>query len=405
LPEPAIRNVADRLGMAYIRVYEIATFYTQFQLQPVGKKAHVQVCGTTPCMLRGAEALKEVCRNRIHHDQHHLSVDGNFSWEEVECAGACANAPMVQIFADTYEDLTPDLLEKVLDGYAAGKILKTGSQIGRKASAPMGGASTLKDPSLYDGSVVGSWRQRFAEAEAATKAAAAAPTPTPGASGTAPTAKSVTSGAASPTASVGGSAGAAVVGASAAAGVTAGAAATAAVGLMSGAAPGGKVVSPPPPIGTPPTAAAKSSVATAGPGVRPPALAAPRGGKGDDLKLLWGVADKLEAKLNASGTSTRSPNGRRSSACGSRPISRACMGGSIATAGSSRRASSQPAGGRTRPTSTANGPRFDPRQALALGRLETSAYQRARLVRCSGRWMRAARMKSIAHKAVTSAIE
>jgi NADH-quinone oxidoreductase subunit E len=145
LPEPAIRYVADMLGMAYIRVYEIATFYTMFQLAPVGKKAHVQVCGTTPCMLRGSEALKEVCRNRIHHDPHHLSADGNFSWEEVECLGSCANAPMVQIFKDTYEDLTPELLEKVLDGFAAGKPPKPGSQIGRQASAPLGGPTTLKE--------------------------------------------------------------------------------------------------------------------------------------------------------------------------------------------------------------------------------------------------------------------
>jgi NADH-quinone oxidoreductase subunit E len=145
LPEPAIRYIADMLGMAYIRVYEIATFYTMFQLSPVGKKAHVQVCGTTPCMLRGSEAIKEVCKHRIHHDPHHLSEDGNFSWEEVECLGSCANAPMVQIFKDTYEDLTPELFEKVLDGYAAGKPPKPGSQIGRQASAPVGGPTTLKE--------------------------------------------------------------------------------------------------------------------------------------------------------------------------------------------------------------------------------------------------------------------
>jgi NADH-quinone oxidoreductase subunit E len=145
LPEPAIRLVADMLGMAYIRVYEIATFYTMFQLSPVGKKAHVQVCGTTPCMLRGAEALVEVCKRRIHHDPHHLSEDGNFSWEEVECLGACANAPMVQVFKDTYEDLTPELFEKVLDGFAKGQPPKPGSQIGRQASCPAGGPTTLKE--------------------------------------------------------------------------------------------------------------------------------------------------------------------------------------------------------------------------------------------------------------------
>jgi NADH-quinone oxidoreductase subunit E len=145
LPEPALRLVGDMLGMAYIRVYEIATFYTMFQLSPVGRKAHVWVCGTTPCMLRGAEALVEVCRRRIHHDPHHLSPDGDFSWEEVECLGCCANAPMVQIGKDTYEDLTPELFEKVLDGYAKGQPPKPGSQIGRQASCPEGGPTTLLD--------------------------------------------------------------------------------------------------------------------------------------------------------------------------------------------------------------------------------------------------------------------
>ena len=145
LPEPALRLVADRLGMAYIRVYEIATFYTMFQLSPVGKKAHVWVCGTTPCMLRGSEALVEVCKRRIHSEQHHLSKDGDFSWEEVECLGVCANAPMVQIGKDTYEDLTPELFEKVLDAIAKGQSPRPGSQIGRQASCPAGGPTTLKD--------------------------------------------------------------------------------------------------------------------------------------------------------------------------------------------------------------------------------------------------------------------
>ena len=101
LPEAAIRYVSDLLDMAHIRGMEVATFYTMFLLEPCGKKAHVQVCGTTPCMLRGAEGIFEVCRQRIHHDPLHVSADGNFSWEEVECLGACANAPMVQVFKDT----------------------------------------------------------------------------------------------------------------------------------------------------------------------------------------------------------------------------------------------------------------------------------------------------------------
>jgi NADH-quinone oxidoreductase subunit E len=144
LPEPAIRYVAEMLGMAPIRIYEVATFYTMFQLSPVGTKAHVQVCGTTPCMLRGCEALIEVCKRRIHPDPHHLSADGNFSWEEVECLGSCANAPMVQIWNDTYEDLTAQLFERVLDGFAEGHPPRPGSQIGRQASCPAGGPTTLK---------------------------------------------------------------------------------------------------------------------------------------------------------------------------------------------------------------------------------------------------------------------
>ncbi|MCV0369488.1 MULTISPECIES: NADH-quinone oxidoreductase subunit NuoE [Filomicrobium] len=145
LPEPAIRYVAEMLGMAYIRVYEVATFYTMFHLSPVGTTAHLQVCGTTPCMLRGAEALMEVCKQRISPTQNTLTADGRFSWEEVECLGSCANAPMLQIFKDTYEDLTPELLEHLLDSFAAGNPPKPGSQIGRTASCPAGGPTTLKD--------------------------------------------------------------------------------------------------------------------------------------------------------------------------------------------------------------------------------------------------------------------
>jgi len=143
--EAAIRVVADMLDMPYIRVLEVATFYTMFQLQPVGKKAHVQVCGTTPCRLRGAGDLIEVCQSRIHHDPFHVSKDGDFSWEEVECLGACVNAPMVQIWKDTYEDLTRESFGKVLDGFASGQPPKPGPQNGRQFSAPIGGPTTLKE--------------------------------------------------------------------------------------------------------------------------------------------------------------------------------------------------------------------------------------------------------------------
>jgi NADH-quinone oxidoreductase subunit E len=142
--QKAIECVAQMLGMAYIRVLEIATFYTMFLLSPVGKKAHVQVCGTTPCRLRGADELFRVCKERIHHEPFHVSPDGDFSWEEVECLGACVNAPMVLIWKDTYEDLTAETFEKVLDGFARGKTPKPGPQNGRQFSAPLGGQTTLK---------------------------------------------------------------------------------------------------------------------------------------------------------------------------------------------------------------------------------------------------------------------
>jgi NADH-quinone oxidoreductase subunit E len=133
------------LDMPYIRVLEVATFYTMFQLQPVGRKAHVQVCGTTPCRLRGAGDLIEVCQSRIHHDPFHLSKDDNFSWEEVECLGACVNAPMVLIWKDTYEDLTKESFGRVLDGFASGQLPQPGPQNGRQFSAPIGGPTTLKE--------------------------------------------------------------------------------------------------------------------------------------------------------------------------------------------------------------------------------------------------------------------
>lgn len=153
--QPAIEYIADMLSMPYIRVLEVATFYTQFQLQPVGKKAHIQVCGTTPCQLRGAEDLIKVCKNKIAKQQFTLSEDGNFSWEEVECAGACVNAPMVQIFKDTYEDLTPEILEDLIGKIERGEEIIPGTQKpGRIHSAPAAGAVTLTDPSLFDGSMV-----------------------------------------------------------------------------------------------------------------------------------------------------------------------------------------------------------------------------------------------------------
>jgi len=153
--EPAIQAIAKLLDMAVIRVLEVATFYTMFHLQPVGKH-HLQVCGTTPCMLRGSEDLKKVCKSRIG-DKFEVSKDGLFSWEEVECVGACVNAPVVVIHDYFHEDLTPEALEALMDKLARGENVHPGSAIARVASAPEGGPDVLKDPALYDGSLA----QRF----------------------------------------------------------------------------------------------------------------------------------------------------------------------------------------------------------------------------------------------------
>jgi NADH-quinone oxidoreductase subunit E len=147
LPEKAIELVAHLLGMPKIRVLEVATFYTMFNLEPVGK-FHVQLCGTTPCVLRGADKLIELCHKKIG-EQQHVTTDGKLSWIEVECLGACVNAPAVQINYDYYEDLTPESLARILDDLAAGKEVKPGPQIERQLSAPVGGPTTLTDPNLY----------------------------------------------------------------------------------------------------------------------------------------------------------------------------------------------------------------------------------------------------------------
>ncbi len=149
--EPSLRAIADLLGMAYIRVLEVATFYTMFMLEPVGSAALIQVCGTTPCMLRGAGDLMKVCKDRIGPKQT-LSADGKFYWEEVECLGACVNAPMAMINDYYFEDLTASDMNQIIDDFAAGRTPKPGPRVDRVNSAPEGGALTLTDPKLYDGS-------------------------------------------------------------------------------------------------------------------------------------------------------------------------------------------------------------------------------------------------------------
>ncbi|HEX5378705.1 MAG TPA: NADH-quinone oxidoreductase subunit NuoE [Phenylobacterium sp.] len=149
--EPAIRVVAETLGMPVIRVYEVATFYTMFMLEPVGTHALVQVCGTTPCMLRGAGDLIAVCQRKFGN-RDHRSADGKFYWQEVECLGACSNAPMAAINDYYYEDLTAESFEAILDDFAAGKAPEPGSYIKRQGASPEGGPLVLTDPKLYDGS-------------------------------------------------------------------------------------------------------------------------------------------------------------------------------------------------------------------------------------------------------------
>ena len=145
LTRPAIEYVADLLGMAYIRALEVASFYFMFQLEPVGSVAHIQVCGTTSCMICGAEDLIAVCREKIAPNPHQISEDGKLSWEEVECLGACANAPMAQIGKDYYEDLTAERFGEMIDAMKAGQTPKPGPQNGRFASEPLSGVTSLEE--------------------------------------------------------------------------------------------------------------------------------------------------------------------------------------------------------------------------------------------------------------------
>ncbi|MBT8472015.1 MAG: NADH-quinone oxidoreductase subunit NuoE [Marinicaulis sp.] len=152
---PMMEAIAEQLGMPYIRVYEVVTFYTMFNMAPVGE-FFVQLCGTTPCMLRGSNELREVCK-RVIGPESSVSDDGKFSWLEVECLGACCNAPMAQISTSEsdhyYEDLTPENFEQLLADLRAGKEVKAGTQNPKRhTSDPEGENTTLTDPSLYDGS-------------------------------------------------------------------------------------------------------------------------------------------------------------------------------------------------------------------------------------------------------------
>jgi NADH-quinone oxidoreductase subunit E len=172
---PMVESVAKMLSMPFIRVLEVATFYTMFNLEPVGTYL-VQVCTTTPCWLRGSDAVVEACKKHIGPRPHTVSADGKFSWMEVECLGACVNAPMLQIGKDFYEDLDGPTTERMIADLRAGKAVKPGPQnYGRVSSEPEGGALTLLDPSLYDGSMIGQYHHQVPQ-PAATDAEAKKPT-------------------------------------------------------------------------------------------------------------------------------------------------------------------------------------------------------------------------------------
>jgi NADH-quinone oxidoreductase subunit E len=145
LTRPAIETVGDMLDMPFMRVLEVASFYFMFQMQPVGSVAHIQICGTTSCMICGAEDLIAVCREKIADKPHVVSADGKFSWEEVECLGACTNAPMAQIGKDYYEDLTEEKLAALIDALGKGEVPQVGPQNGRFAAEPLGGATSLTE--------------------------------------------------------------------------------------------------------------------------------------------------------------------------------------------------------------------------------------------------------------------
>ena len=142
IPLPVMEFVGREIDMPYVRVLEVATFYTMFNLRPVGR-FHVQVCGTTPCMLRGSDEVFDACYKR-GLEKGHTTDDGLFTLSEVECLGACANGPMVQINDDNYEDLTPQSMTAILDALAAGQAPKPGPQVERQTSCPVGGPTTLK---------------------------------------------------------------------------------------------------------------------------------------------------------------------------------------------------------------------------------------------------------------------
>lgn len=271
LTRPAIEHIAEMLGMAYIRVLEVATFYFMFQLSPVGSVAHVQVCGTLSCMICGAEDLIAVCKDKITDKPFALSADGKFSWEEVECLGSCSNAPMVQIGKDYYEDLTAESFANILDRLAKGEVPVPGPQNGRYGSEPLSGLTSLKEfesgRKQYNASAqlavdIGDTVKRIQGDEVPLLA------PWNAQNGAVAVAEKPAAKPAAKKASA-----------------------------KPAAKPAAKKAEP---KAEKPAPAAKAEPATAE-GTRPEALDAARDGKADDLKMIKGVGPKLELMLNELG--------------------------------------------------------------------------------------------------------
>jgi len=272
LSRPAIEHIAEMLDMAYIRALEVASFYFMFQLKPVGTVAHFQICGTTTCMICGAEDLIAVCKEKIAAKPHMLSADGKFSWEEVECLGACSNAPMAQIGKDYYEDLTADNFATIIDDLAAGKVPTPGPQNGRYASEPLSGLTSLKDHEAgraqYNASValatdIGDTVKRIDGTEV--------PLLTPWQHGSAANSSK-----------------------------------TPPKPAPRGKSAAQQKAAPKPPAETAPVSKKKStakpiSSGEASPGTKPAQLKEARGGTPDDLKMIKGVGPKLEGLLHKLG--------------------------------------------------------------------------------------------------------
>jgi NADH-quinone oxidoreductase subunit E len=280
LSRPAIEHVADMLGMDYIRALEVATFYFMFHLHPVGGVAHFQICGTTPCMLCGSEDLIAVCRDKIAPAPFQVSEDGKFSWEEVECLGACSNAPMAQVGKDYYEDLTPERFAEMIDEMAEGEVPVPGPQNGRYACEPKSGLTSLTEfesgRAQYNASAQravdhGDTLKRIDGTEEALyapwrdKGANHAPAPSSVVLNEEPVAI------------------------------------TAKGAVKAEAAKDAPKAEAPKPAPAKPAPEAPKSEAAPEAGTRPEALSGPRGGKADDLKRIKGIGPKLEALCNTLG--------------------------------------------------------------------------------------------------------